>query len=125
MILDTNALSALAGRDPSLVRLLKDGEDLSLSFVAVAEFQFGLLGSTRPHAGFELLEQLARTVPVLYPDSDTLPHYAAIADQLKRAGHPIPHNDIWTAALARQHAQPVVSRDRHFDWIAGLQRIEW
>jgi tRNA(fMet)-specific endonuclease VapC len=125
MILDTNALSALAGRDPALIRLLNDGEDPSLSFVAVAEFQFGLLGSTRPHAGFELLEQLARSVPVIYPNADTLPYYAAIADQLKRAGRPIPHNDMWTGALARQHSLPVVSRDRHFDWITGLQRLEW
>ena len=34
-------------------------------------------------------------------------------------------NDIWIAALARQHAMPVLSRDRHFDFIPGIQRLEW
>lgn len=125
MILDTNALSALAARDPALLRLLDCVDQICLSFVTVAEFQFGLLGSTRPQVGFTLLEQLAAIVPVLYPESDTLVHYAAIADKLKRSGRAIPHNDIWTAALARQHGLPVLSRDRHFDFIDSIQRVEW
>jgi predicted nucleic acid-binding protein len=91
----------------------------------VAEFQFGLLGSSRPQAGFTLLEQIAAMVPVFYPESDTLVHYATIADKLKRSGRAIPQNDIWTAALARQHGLPVLSRDRHFDFIEGIQRVEW
>jgi len=125
MILDTNSLSALAARDRALLRLLGTADALFISFVAVAEFQFGLLGSTRPQAGIALLDQLCANVPVLYPEAETLAHYAAIADQLKRIGHPVPHNDIWTAALARQHALPVLSRDRHFDFIDGIQRLDW
>lgn len=34
-------------------------------------------------------------------------------------------NDIWIAALARQHKMPVLSKDRHFDSVQGIQRIDW
>ena len=48
---------------------------------------------------------------------------ADIRLELKRRGSPIPANDIWIAALARQHALAVLSNDRHFDAIFGVRRI--
>jgi tRNA(fMet)-specific endonuclease VapC len=43
----------------------------------------------------------------------------------KKAGTPIPSNDVWIAALCRLHSLPIVSRDRHFDLVPGIKRIEW
>lgn len=37
--------------------------------------------------------------------------------------NPIPVNDAWIAALARQHDLPVLSNDSHFDAVEGVQRI--
>jgi len=51
-------------------------------------------------------------------------HYAAMGLELKRMGKSIPANDLWIAALSRQHFLPLVSRDRHFDFVAGVQRID-
>ena len=48
---------------------------------------------------------------------------AGIRLELKRRGSPIPANDIWIAALARQHALAVLSNDRHFGAIFGVRRI--
>jgi predicted nucleic acid-binding protein len=125
MILDTNAVSALAARDKSLIEVISGGAMLALSFIAYAEFRYGLLGSKRPSEGIQLLEDLTSSIPLLLPDRETLEQYAHIEDQLKRKGHPIPTNDIWIAALARQHAMPVLSRDRHFDFIPDIQRLDW
>lgn len=125
MILDTNALSALAAKEPAILGQLDEVEELAVSFIAMAEFQFGLLGSKRPEAGFALLRQLATMVPVFYPDADTVAHYAWVADHLKQKGRPIPHNDMWTAALARQHSLAVLSRDRHFDEVDEIVRLDW
>ena len=41
---------------------------------------------------------------------------------LKQAGHPIPANDAWIAALALEHRRPILSRDQHFDAVRGLHR---
>jgi tRNA(fMet)-specific endonuclease VapC len=56
---------------------------------------------------------------------ETARHYAAIRLELKTAGTPIPANDIWIAALSRQHAIPLMSRDSHFDFVSGLRRPSW
>ena len=56
---------------------------------------------------------------------DTAFHYAEIRLELKRTGTPIPANDLWIAALCRQHDLPLMSRDRHFDRVLGIRRVGW
>jgi predicted nucleic acid-binding protein len=51
--------------------------------------------------------------------------YARLRAALRRSGRPIPANDAWIAALALQHRLPVLSRDEHFDVVAGLERKGW
>jgi predicted nucleic acid-binding protein len=41
------------------------------------------------------------------------------------AGQPIPTNDLWIAALAREHGPPVVTRDIHFHAVCGLRVLSW
>lgn len=52
-------------------------------------------------------------------------HYAQIRSELKKAGTPISSNDLWIAAVARQHRLPLMSLDGHFDAVHGLKRIGW
>ncbi len=42
--------------------------------------------------------------------------------QLKRAGTPVPDNDLWIAALALEHDLTLITRDRHFERIPQLPR---
>ena len=51
--------------------------------------------------------------------------YRDVRTELKRAGTPIPSNDVWIAALSRQHRLPLLSRDRHFDAVPGIRRLAW
>jgi predicted nucleic acid-binding protein len=125
MILDTNAISDLAENNFKLAEIVDRAAQAALPFIAVAEYQFGLLGSTRPKKGQAILDGLVKTLPLLLPDSQTIRHYAEIAVELKKRGRPIPTNDLWIAALARQHSLPILSQDRHFDHIPDLQRIGW
>jgi predicted nucleic acid-binding protein len=41
------------------------------------------------------------------------------------SGSPIPANDAWIAALARQHRMLIVSRDIHFDRVKNIERLAW
>ena len=36
-----------------------------------------------------------------------------------------PNDDVWIAALCRQHSLRLLSRDRHFDAVSGIMRIDW
>jgi tRNA(fMet)-specific endonuclease VapC len=64
-------------------------------------------------------------VSVLDVNHETAGHYSAIGLELKKKGTPIPANDLWIAALCQQHALPLLSRDRHFDFVPRLQRLTW
>jgi predicted nucleic acid-binding protein len=52
-------------------------------------------------------------------DKETSVFYGQIAAGLARAGTPIPQNDIWIAALARQSGLPVATTDDHFDRVTN------
>ena len=62
---------------------------------------------------------------VLAVDENTAERYAEVRDELWHRGRPIPGNDLWIAALARQYGLPLLSRDGHFDYVAGMKRIGW
>jgi tRNA(fMet)-specific endonuclease VapC len=125
LILDTNALSAVADREPGILAVLASAKRLAVPVIVLGEYRLGIAQS-RHRVDYEnWLGEWIAAVNVLEIDVETTLQYAAIALELKRLGKPIPTNDIWIAALCRQHALPLVSRDRHFDLVAGVQRINW
>lgn len=125
MILDTNALTAAAGDDPGVVALLARAEQMVLPVIVLGEYRYGIAQS-RNRASYESwLAELLHDCMVLDVQEPTTHYYAEITLELKRKGKPIPTNDIWIAALCRQHSLPLLSRDRHFDLVAGTKRIGW
>jgi tRNA(fMet)-specific endonuclease VapC len=44
---------------------------------------------------------------------------------LRAKGRPIPENDIWIAAIAKQHELTLVSRDDHFKEIEDFLTLTW
>jgi tRNA(fMet)-specific endonuclease VapC len=125
LILDTHALSAVADGEVSAVELVASADRVALPVIVLGEYRLGIAQS-RHRASYESwLRQWITTVTVLDIDDGTTHSYSAIGLELKRKGKPIPANDLWIAALCRQHSLPLVSRDRHFDFVAGLQRLHW
>jgi len=125
MILDTNAVSDLLAGSPALAAVLAESDRHHLPVIVLGEYRYGLLGSRHRRQLERLLDTLERGSYLLAPDRDTAVHYALIRRQLRTEGHPLPENDIWIAALAKQHELPVASRDAHFDHIQGIRRIGW
>lgn len=125
MILDTNALSAIVDGDRDAELVVMGEFHLSMPTIVLGEYEFGLLGSSRSvslRAEFAKIEPRLTLLPV---DRDTSMIYGGIKHALKRRGRPVPENDIWIAALALQHDQPILSRDAHFDAIDGVRRVGW
>ena len=125
LILDTNAVSALFAGDASIAEILGAEERHHLPAVVIGEYRYGLLRSR--HRGrlgrlLDLLIQESITLPI---DVDTSVHYANVREDLRQRGRPIPENDIWVSALSLQYGLPIVSRDTHFDEVAGVARLEW
>jgi tRNA(fMet)-specific endonuclease VapC len=125
VILDTNAVSAILGADPQIDTLLGPSIRHHLPVVVIAEYQYGMLGSGMRRslqAGFRKLESQSI---VLACERETADWYAMIRHELREKGRPIPESDLWIAALARQHALEIVSRDADFDHVDRIRRIAW
>jgi tRNA(fMet)-specific endonuclease VapC len=125
LILDTNALSAAAEREPAALELVARAERVAVPVIVLGEYRLGIAQSRHYTAYKNWLQDWITAVTVLDIEEETTQHYAAIGMELKKKGRPIPANDLWIAALCRQHSLPIVSRDRHFDFVAGIQRIDW
>ncbi|HXP85375.1 MAG TPA: PIN domain-containing protein [Bryobacteraceae bacterium] len=107
----------LAAGSPELVYIISEN--------GLGEYLYGIRLS-RHRARYERwLAEVIASCRVLEVDAGTAGHYAEVRGELKRSGRPIPANDLWIAALARQHASPLVSRDQHFDFVPRLKRVGW
>ena len=125
MILDTNALWAAADRDPEILAIVASTDEIALPVIVLGEYRYAIAQS-RNRADYEKwLQGLLPDCTVLEVNEETSRHYAAINLELRRLGKPIPTNDLWIAALGRQHSFPILSRDQHFDWVPGNLRTEW
>jgi predicted nucleic acid-binding protein len=125
VILDTNALSAAADDDPAIIAVLAGADQVAIPVIALVEYRYGIAQSRHRASYAEWLKGLLHDCLVLDANEPTTRYYADITLELKHKGKPIPTNDIWIAALCRQHSLPLLSRDRHFDLVPGIRRVGW
>ena len=120
LLVDTNIVIALFSGDPVAIERLEADPDLFLCVHVLGELRYGALASSRVEQNLARLDWFSSTVPVLPCDSETALHYSTIRFSLRKKGRPIPENDIWIAAIARQHGLTLLSRDAHFRQIPSL-----
>jgi tRNA(fMet)-specific endonuclease VapC len=125
VIIDTNALSAFVDGDRLVGHILLQQARAVIPVIVLGEFRYGIAASRRRSAYEEWLETHLPHFDVLSVTAETAVAYADLRVALKRSGRPIPANDAWIGALAIEHRLLILSRDRHFDSIAGVQRIGW
>jgi tRNA(fMet)-specific endonuclease VapC len=125
VILDTNGLSAVADGDAALEPILRQASEIAVPVIVLGEYRYGIQQSRDRQRYEQWLTESLPNFRVLDVDDATAISYATVRHELKRAGTPIPSNDAWIAALCRQHAFSLLSRDRHFDLVRGLERIDW
>ena len=124
LLIDTNILTdALRGK-PNVVYLVQRAAEVFVPFICLAEIKAGFLCGNRVPENERLLHQFLSEpdVRVSYPDQETTEVYARLFAQLRRAGTPIPTNDIWIASLGVQHHLTLLTRDEHFDKLPQLMR---
>ncbi len=121
-LIDTNIYSHAMRGVPSIASLLRRASQIVLSSISIGELLSGFKDGTQESKNREELAQFLDTprVSVCGVSEDTAEFYAEILSGLRRAGTPIPTNDIWIAALAMEHGLRLISMDRHFASVPGL-----
>lgn len=125
LLLDTNAAIDMLNQMPAISDVLRSYESLLLPLNALAELEFGARKSGKPHQNLQAIERLLAATRLLLPNRTTATVYGELRTTLRRKGRPIPAEDLWIAALARQHSLPLLTRDAHFREVDGLALVTW
>jgi tRNA(fMet)-specific endonuclease VapC len=114
--LDTSAYSQFKRGDRAVVDLLDGASWIGVPVIVLGELEAGFRQGRRAADNRAELQQFLANpaVDVLSVTEDTAGVYADIVLDLKKAGTPVPANDIWIAAVAARHGAPVVTYDTHF-----------
>ncbi len=125
VVLDTSAYSRLRTGDQRVRDVVAEAEVVLVPVIVLGELQGAFeLGSRARENRVALAEFLAEPFVAVTPASASVArHYGLIYAGLRRAGTPVPVNDMWIAACAIDQGGCLVTFDRDFERIAGLDRI--
>jgi predicted nucleic acid-binding protein len=112
---------------------MRQATKLFMPFFVLAELRLGAARSTEKTRSLEHVEILAGRCQMLFPNESTIGPYVRARQRVEQ-GRSLPYNsrkreglnhDLWIAALCVQHKLPLLSNDRDFDGIEGLEVIHW
>jgi tRNA(fMet)-specific endonuclease VapC len=124
-LLDTNIVIALLEGDDHVWSSVGDAPEVFIPVAVPGELFFGAAKSGRPAENTARIENLATGRSILACDVQIAREYGRVRQELREKGRPIPENDIWIAATARCHDLILVTRDRHFTEVDGLEIATW
>lgn len=121
LALDTNIVIALLNGDQTLWQWLQKFDPLSLPVPVVGELIFGAENSQQVEKNLYAVQNFVDRSRIMEITANTARVYGKIRTDLKNQGTPIPENDVWIAALCLEEEATLVSLDKHFSSVAGLQ----
>jgi tRNA(fMet)-specific endonuclease VapC len=126
LALDTNAYKALREGESQIAADIRRAEVIGLPIIVLGELWFGFMNGSKLRQNTETLEHFLATprVQLLQLDEQTARTFGEIAILLRQAGIAIQQNDIWIAALCKQHGFALATRDQGFQHVLGLDVIE-
>ena len=125
VLIDTNIYSLAMKGESTIVDTLRQIDVIGISTISIGELYSGFANGNRESGNkTELAIFLDSPRVVVHSiDVETAEFYALILNNLKKAGTPIPTNDIWIAAVAFQHGYKLFTMDKHFKAVQGLFQI--
>jgi tRNA(fMet)-specific endonuclease VapC len=123
--LDTSAYSNFRRGNEEVATLLDRAEAVGVPTIALGELRTGFLfGRRREHNEAELATFIDHpAVQIFEVDAEVSRLYAEIVVDLRKAGTPVPTNDIWIAAIAARNGTSVLTCDEHFERIARVGTV--
>jgi tRNA(fMet)-specific endonuclease VapC len=120
-LLDTNIAIAFLENEAAVVTAIREATNVWLPSIALGELCYGARKSGRPQHNLSHVQALAEQLTIVECGAQTAWHYGEIKEQLRAKGRPIPDNDLWIAAIAKEHGLTLWTRDNHFAEVPDLQ----
>ena len=122
-LIDTNVCSAYFGGSEDILDTLASAETVWISVIVLGELEAGFRSGSKYRENKAILKRFLakQTVRVLDITNDTSLVFGQIKQSLRRAGTPIPINDLWLASQAMQTGSVLLTYDKHFLQVKGLR----
>jgi tRNA(fMet)-specific endonuclease VapC len=126
IILDTNAYTGFLAGDSDVLGAISSAETIYVSVFVLAELYAGFAGGAKKRENKDTLQRflMKPAVKILNATAETAEVFGQVKFHLKKAGTPLPINDVWIAAHAMETGSVVVTYDAHFKSIPGLRLWE-
>ena len=124
-LIDTNIAVLYLNDDKKIINKMYDNYNVFLSTISVGELHFGFSNSKNRENNMILLNKFFDNIDILDVNKKIAYSYSEIRLKLKAIGKPIPDNDIWIAAVAKEHDLIIVTRDKHFLDIDFINTEYW
>ncbi len=125
VLLDTSVIIPYFRGNASVRQQISAVPVLYLPITVAGELYCGAYASQHQSQVLNEVKNFLRGVVLLAHSEYTADVYGQIRAELAKAGTPIPENDIWIAALAKERGMLLATRDAHFQRVNGLNIIAW
>jgi len=124
IVLDTNAYSDWR-RTGRWNETIATASEVLIPAIVLGELRYGFQGAARGPANEANLQRFLAdpVVRVLEVGDATSRSYAVLKHFLRKAGTPIPDNDVWISAISVEHLASLVTSDGHFDCLPQVTRV--
>ena len=123
IVLDTCAYTRLLAGEEDVLDAISSAETVYISVFVLGELYAGFAGGSRERENKTFLQRflLKPAVKILNATSETAEVFGLVKSNLKKAGTPLPINDVWIAAHAIETGSVVITYDAHFTVVSGLR----
>lgn len=127
LVLDTSAYSWMRAGHPAVLDWVAQAESVLVPATVLGELEAAFeIGSRTRENRVVLAEFLSEAFVTVLPTTHNIARrYGEIMARLRRAGTPIPVNDIWIAAAVMDSGGHLLTFDQDFKCIPHLDRTIW
>lgn len=123
---DTNAYSRYCRGDEFVLEVLTRAKRVYMSIFVVGELIAGFKGGNRDSKNMAVLKEFMSipTVEFLGAGWKTGEIFGDLKSHLKKAGTPLPINDVWIAAHCLETDSQILTFDVHFQKVPAIRLAE-
>lgn len=122
-LLDSNIIIEIFRGNEKFANRIQELGSIVIPVISLGELYFGANKSNQKEKQRKQIEEFENTFEIANVNSNTSKIYGNIKNKLKEAGRPIPENDIWIAAIAKERKYTLISNDKHFKQVSEIELI--
>ena len=125
ILLDTNIVIEIFDGNKSIAGKIDKLKDFCIPAIVLGELYVGINRVVNKSKHLKMLHNFMELSTIITIDKETAKQYGEIVAKLFKKGKPIPTNDVWIAAIAKQYEFTLITRDKHFNEIEDLMIKNW